>query len=149
MDRLPKSPYRSPSEVRRADDQRRATENYHPSEAAHHPPALGPSQVNPQPSPRIGATEERKEQPTPVPSAQQLPPPPQPQTQPPTQAPTPVQSQAPPQPPPQPQQPHLEPAARKMDMDEDYDDSGDEEKRPVKPQSERNSPKASNGAGHD
>lgn len=149
MDRVPNSPYRSPSEVRRADDQRRATENYHPSEAAHHPPALGPPQIKsqPQPSPRIGANEERRDQPTPAPPAQQLPPPPQPQQQAPTQAPPPAQSQPPPQS--QAPQPHLEPAARKMDMDEDYDDSGDDEKRPVKPQSERNSPKASNGANHD
>ncbi|CAD0053648.1 unnamed protein product [Aureobasidium pullulans] len=75
MDRIPNSPYRSPSEVRRAEDQRRATDNYHPSEAAHHPPALGPPQVKPQPqpSPRIGANEERREQHTPAPPAQQLP----------------------------------------------------------------------------
>lgn len=145
MDRVPNSPYRSPSEIRRADDQRRATENYHPSEAAHHPPALGPAQANPQPSPRIGATEERRDQPTPAPPAQQLPPPPQPQSQAPAPSPAPSQPQAPPQA----QQPHLEPAARKMDMDEDYDDSGDEDKRPTNPQSARTSPKPSNGANHE
>jgi glucose repression mediator protein len=121
-DRIPNSPFRSSSEVRRldeqrrADDQRRATENYHPSEAAHHPPALG-LQIKPQPSPRITSNEERLENATPA----------QPSTQPPAPA-----------------QPHLEPAARKMDMDEDYDDSGDEEKRPVNPQSGNSSPNASN-----
>jgi glucose repression mediator protein len=31
---------RSSSEARRIEDQRRANENYHPSEAAHHPPTL-------------------------------------------------------------------------------------------------------------
>lgn len=49
-------------------------------------------------------------------------------------------------PPPQPA-PVFEPAARKMEMDENYDDSGDEEKRSAtKQESQRNSPKAMNGA---
>lgn len=70
----------------------------------------------------------------------------------------------PPPPPPPPQTPHApeqpkeerkeqhEPAARKMEVDEDYDDSGDDEKRVQQPpRSERNSPRsasATNGVNH-
>lgn len=50
-------------------------------------------------------------------------------------------------PPPQPAPPQVfEPAARKMDVDENYDDSGDEEKRSTtKQESRKNSPKPANG----
>lgn len=94
---------RTSSEIRR-EDQRRANENYHPSEAAHHPPTL--------------------------PSMHQ------------------AQHQ-------QPQQEHLPPmaevsrderrepyeaAARKMEVDEDYDDEGEDDKRLPAGSGGRNSP---------
>jgi general transcriptional corepressor CYC8 len=75
---------RSPTEIQR-ENERRANENYHPSEAAHHPYSLAP-----QPA-RIGAIgtdppkEERKEA--------------------------------------------NEPAARKMDVDEDYDNNSEDDTR--------------------
>ena len=95
--RQPPSPIRHPrdsSEVRR-EEQRRADENYHPSEAAHHPPTL-PS-MHQQPQPQVQAQEhlppisdtgrdERNRE-------------------------------------------AYESAARKMDVDEDYDDEGEDEKR--------------------
>jgi len=41
----------------------------------------------------------------------------------------------------------VEPAARKMDVDEDYDDEGEEEKKAPGPvRSERNSPRTGGGA---
>ena len=50
---------------------------------------------------------------------------------------------------PAPAPPVYEPAARKMEVDENYDDSGDDDKRSVTKQdnSQRNSPKQSNGGG--
>lgn len=113
-------PNRSPTELRRLEEQRPPS-TYHPSEAAHHPPAL--------------------------PSMQSIT-----QQQPPSQQPSPPRMSAPPQeehrapPPPQPPQaPVYEPAARKMDMDENYDDSGDDDKRSAKQESRRNSPRPVNG----
>lgn len=110
---------RSSSEARRAEDQRRANENYHPSEAAHHPhthslPAhLPPMQSAP------GAVHE------------------QPQSLPPAPKDYPMEDrdrerkglehQVPPPPPPPMNEP--ERAARKMEVDEDYDDEGDDEKK--------------------
>lgn len=117
---------RSSSEARRAEDQRRldeqrrANDGYHPSEAAHHPqqhsvPAhLPPMQTAPGPAheppappppalkdyPMEDRDRERPEHPGPPP-------------------------------PPPPSAPISEPerAARKMDVDEDYDDEGDDEKK--------------------
>ena len=104
---------RSSSEIRRENDQRRANENYHPSEAAHHPYSLQPQPVHP---------------------TQQ---PPQPQ-----QTPQPQQQQ-------QQQIPSLhtimdapkeearkeidEPAARKVNVDEDYDNNSEDDKRRASP----------------
>ncbi|KAL3474371.1 hypothetical protein BJX99DRAFT_231729 [Aspergillus californicus] len=109
---------RSSSEIRR-EDQRRVNENYHPSEAAHHPPTL----------PSIQHIQH--------PSGTSLPPMTESSSTssngPPTVAPTPpVQVQVPVK------EEHLraeqtpthEPAARKMDVDEDYDDDGDDDKKP-------------------
>ncbi|KAI4203295.1 MAG: hypothetical protein LQ350_001992 [Teloschistes chrysophthalmus] len=104
---------RNSSEVRR-EDQRRADESYHPSEAAHHPPALpsmqqqGPPLSAPGPvsageqhsSIADGARDERRET--------------------------------------------FEPAARKMEVDEDYDDEGEDDKR-VGGSGGRNSPTRSSG----
>lgn len=76
---------RESSEHRRIEEPRRTLEAYHPSEAAHHPPAHSmPGQLPPMQGP---------------------PPPPQ----------------------------VLEPerAARKMDIDEEYDDCGDDDKKPI------------------
>ena len=92
--RQPSSPIRhtrSSSEARH-EEQRQADENYHPSEAAHHPPTL-PSMHQQQPQPRehlppindTGRDERSREA--------------------------------------------YESAARKMDVDEDYDDEGEDEKR--------------------
>lgn len=107
-DKVPTPPHRSPSEMRRMEDQRQP---YHPSEAAHHPPSLPSMQSITQPSPRMSAPPQEDR----------------------------FQPQQVPQPP-----PVYEPAARKMEMDEDYDDSGDDEKRSVqKQESQRSSPRPS------
>ena len=110
-------PNRSPSEMRRMDEQRPSS-TYHPSEAAHHPPAPPAPQGLPsmqsinQPSPPRMSAPPREEE--------QRGPPPQP---------TPV----------------YEPAARKMEIDDNYDDSGDDDKRSTKQESRRSSPKTVNG----
>ena len=90
---------RSSSEVRR-ENERRANENYHPSEAAHHPyTAPGPMpQMPPMQTMLDGPTEDRKEP--------------------------------------------VENAARKVDVDEDYDNSEDDKK----PAAMRNSPQSANAA---
>ncbi|KAM0348423.1 hypothetical protein ACHAPU_004396 [Fusarium lateritium] len=125
---------RNSSEVRRADDARRpeeprreeprrpesaprhVTDSYHPSDAAHHPPshAPGPSHLPPMqqgpPTPMSGVVHEKPPSVAPPkedrpPSLEHAPPPrPAPITEP-------------------------ERAARKMDVDEDYDDSGEDEKK--------------------
>lgn len=105
---------RSSSEARR-EDQRRANENYHPSEAAHHPPTL----------PSIQHMQQQQ------PGGSSIPPiseGPQPASNPPSAGPesqAPVKEEASRKEP----APLHEPAARKMDVDEDYDDDGDDEKR--------------------
>jgi glucose repression mediator protein len=117
---------RSSSEARRVEEQRRANENYHPSEAAHHPhthnlpPQLPPMQAGsgpaheqkgplpPPPAPRDYVMEERdvaRERERQEHSA----------------------------PPPPPAMGEPERAARKMDVDEDYDDEGDDDKKPSGP----------------
>ncbi|KAK5997032.1 General transcriptional corepressor ssn6 [Cladobotryum mycophilum] len=121
---------RNSSEVRRVEDQRRAeepprrqeeprhkTENYHPSEAAHHTQnhsVGGPSHLPPMqqgPSPMQGPVHD-KPQPVPTPKEERAP----------------TEQPPPPRPaPPVPSEP--ERAARKMDVDEDYDDSGEDEKK--------------------
>ncbi|KAF2718472.1 TPR-like protein [Polychaeton citri CBS 116435] len=106
-------PNRSPSEMRRMDEQRPSS-TYHPSEAAHHPPTLPSMQNITHQSPRMSAPPQEDHR-----------------------APPPPPAPKPPQTP-----PVYEPAARKMEMDENYDDSGDEEKRTAsKHGSTRNSPK--------
>ncbi|KAG9231411.1 tetratricopeptide [Amylocarpus encephaloides] len=113
------------AEDQRREEQRRANENYHPSEAAHHPPTahLPPMQapLGPQHPPHAPVHE--------------LPPPPPP----PASAHKEYVAEDrererermdhPPPPPPQPV-PVGEPerASRRMDVDEDYDDSGEEDK---------------------
>ncbi|PTU19439.1 hypothetical protein P175DRAFT_0510699 [Aspergillus ochraceoroseus IBT 24754] len=107
---------RSSSEIRR-EDQRRVNESYHPSEAAHHPPTLPSIQHMPQ-----------------HPSGSSLPPMAEsapassngPSTAPPASQ---VQVQVKEEPARGEQAPAHEPAARKMDVDENYDDDGDDEKR--------------------
>ncbi|KAK3713799.1 glucose repression mediator protein [Vermiconidia calcicola] len=103
-------PIRSPSELRRMEESHPMSA-YHPSEAAHHPPALPSMQTITQQAP--GA-------PPPHQDEQRGPPPPS--------QPAPV----------------YEPAARKMDVDENYDDSGDD-KSATKQESQRNSPRAAVG----
>lgn len=106
---------RSSSEARR-EDVRRANENYHPSEAAHHPPTLPsiqnmPPQTSGGPSlpPMVeGSAPTSNGPPSGPPSAN-----------------TPVKEE-----PSRPEAPSShEPPARKMDVDEDYDDEPDEEKK--------------------
>ena len=97
----------TPPELRRMEEPR-PTSAYHPSEAAHHPPALPSMQTITQQSPSASTAPQEE---------QRLPPPPPP--------PAPV----------------YEPAARKMDVDENYDDSGDD-KSATKQESQRNSPRA-------
>lgn len=112
---------RSSSEARRDDarreDARRANENYHPSEAAHHPPTLPSIQdMPPHPSaaPSLPPMTEGSG------PASNGPPPSGPAS-----ANTPVKEEAP-----RPEAPPAhEPAARKMDVDEDYDDDVEEEKK--------------------
>ncbi|KAI1506475.1 hypothetical protein F5X99DRAFT_364330 [Biscogniauxia marginata] len=105
-------------ELRRAEDQRHANENYHPSEAAHHPPAhsVPPNHLPPMqqgPSPMQGLIHE-----VPQPS-------PAPKDYPPDER---QRLDHPPAPAP-PRMDEPERAARKMDVDDDYDDSGEEEKK--------------------
>lgn len=94
----PSTPTRTDSYRRESSEHRRIEEprrmEYHPSEAAHHPPTHGmPGQLPPM-------------------------------------------QQGPPPPPPPPQQQHEpERAARKMDIDEEYDDSGEDEKKVPHPAS--------------
>ncbi|KAI1815704.1 hypothetical protein GGS20DRAFT_596628 [Poronia punctata] len=115
-------------EMRRADEQRheqrhdqrhdqRHANDYHPSEAAHHPPVhamqpnhLPPMQSGPSPMPGI-----MHEPPQPSPAAKEY-----------SQEDRP-RLEHPPAPASQVNEP--ERAARKMDVDEDYDDSGEEEKK--------------------
>lgn len=85
---------RSTSEIRR-ENERQANENYHPSEAAHHPHAL-PQQIPSMHTMFDTAKDERKE--------------------------------------------HVEQAARKVEVDEDYDINSDEEKRAIGSGGVRNSP---------
>jgi general transcriptional corepressor CYC8 len=75
---------RSSSEIRRENAQR-VSENYHPSEAAHHPYSLPPQQIPSMHTILDGSKEDRKE--------------------------------------------NIEPAARKMEVDEDYDNNSDDDKR--------------------
>ncbi|RYP56785.1 hypothetical protein DL769_009852 [Monosporascus sp. CRB-8-3] len=105
-------------EMRRADEQRHANDGYHPSEAAHHPPAHAmPNHLPPMqqgPSSLQGALHERL---PPTPAAKEYPQEERPRID------------HPPAPAAPPQVNEPERAARKMDVDEDYDDSGEEEKK--------------------
>lgn len=98
---------RSASELQRDDQRRTADDNYHPSQAAHHPPTLPSLHPHPEPQPPVQA----------------LPPPPPPQPQ---HLPPMVE---PPPPPPRTEPRDLEPAIRKVELDDDYNDDGEDEKR--------------------
>ncbi|KAF9893767.1 glucose repression mediator protein [Aspergillus nanangensis] len=104
---------RNSSEGRR--EEHRPDENYHPSEAAHHPPTL-PSIQNMPPHASGSSLPPMTESPV-APSSG-----PQPGI-PSTQVPVKEEPRA------GEQTPVHEPAARKMDVDEDYDDDADDEKR--------------------
>lgn len=108
---------RRPEEPRRSDEPRHKTESYHPSEAAHHTQSHSVSSnhlppMQPGSGPMTGVVHE-KPQPPVVPKEE-------PRTE-----------QAPPARPPPPPASEPERAARKMDVDEDYDDSGEDEKKAV------------------
>ncbi|EMR65542.1 putative transcriptional corepressor protein [Eutypa lata UCREL1] len=105
-------------EMRRVEEQRHANDGYHPSEAAHHPPAH--AMPNHLPPMQQGLS------PMPGPLHERLPPTPAPKEYPQDERPR-VDHPAAPVVPPQVTEP--ERAARKMDVDEDYDDSGEEEKK--------------------
>ncbi|KAI7383943.1 TPR-like protein [Hortaea werneckii] len=121
-DKIATPPNRSPSELRRMEDVRPMS-GYHPSEAAHHPPSLPSMQSitaqSPQPQHQMSAPPQEDNRSAPMQSQ------PQQQSQPPQV---------------------YEPAARKMDVDENYDDSADD-KSTTKQESRRNSPKPMNGGG--
>ncbi|KAI9681380.1 MAG: glucose repression mediator protein [Caeruleum heppii] len=100
----PREPHRrSPSEARRAEDQRRANEGYHPSEAAHHPPTVPAVHHHQGPPVPDGPKDEWREQ-------------------------------------------QHEPAARKMDVDEDYDEGNEDEKRPFTAGPDKTSPQSAHSA---
>lgn len=140
----PREPFRRNSSETRREDQRRANENYHPSEAAHHPlthavptttqlppmqPAATPTRESLPPPPSVGKDYPMVDAPAERRSPQQLPPPPPPPAQVQPQPPQPQQAQpAPPTPVAAPAVAE-ERAARKMDVDENYDDEGEEEKK--------------------
>ncbi|EHK98143.1 putative General transcriptional corepressor ssn6 [Glarea lozoyensis 74030] len=119
-------------EDQRREDQRRANENYHPSDAAHHPPAPHALPQAHLPSMQGGPSAAH----TPRTPVQELPPPPAPpaikdygaeereRERERMERPPPPTSQAPPPPVGEPER-----ASRKMDIDEDYDDSGEEDKK--------------------
>lgn len=102
---------RRAEEQRRADEQRHANEAYHPSEAAHHPPShSGPAHLPPMqqgPSPMQGLMHEG---PGPQAGLEER------RMEHPPAAHAPIISEP-------------ERAARKMEVDEDYDDSGEEDKK--------------------
>ena len=92
----PKDRFRRSSSELRRDQERRANENYHPSEAAHHPyshPQLIPSMQSILDAPK----DERKE--------------------------------------------HIEQAARKVDVDEDYDNNSEDDKQRGRPSAAVSSPR--------
>lgn len=98
----PPSRHSRSSSAARRDEQRRADENYHPSEAAHHPqtlPSMQPQQPPPVEPPQTPASETGRDE----------------------------------------RRETYEAAARKMEVDEDYDDDGEDQKR----KEERNSPQHS------
>ncbi|KAI1269622.1 hypothetical protein F5Y18DRAFT_370800 [Xylariaceae sp. FL1019] len=106
---------RRAEELRRPDEQRHGNDVYHPSEAAHHPQIhmppnhLPPMQSGPSPMPGI-----MHEPPLPSPAAKEYSQEDRPRLE---HPPAPALPREP------------ERAARKMDVDEDYDDSGEEEKK--------------------
>lgn len=119
--KLATPPNHSPSELRRTEEMPQPPSTYRPSEAAHHPPPAQPilapvTQTSP---PRSVAPQEEASAPAPPPQS--------------TIAATPTPAV-------------YEPAARKMEVDENYDDSGDDEKRSsTKHESRRGSPRSING----
>ncbi|KAI0025109.1 hypothetical protein F4780DRAFT_722274 [Xylariomycetidae sp. FL0641] len=103
-------------DMRRAEEQRHINDNYHPSEAAHHPPAhsMPPNHLPPMqsgPSPMQGLIHDG---PQPSPAAKEY-----------TQEERRLDHPSAPAP----QMNEPERAARKMEVDDDYDDSGEEEKK--------------------
>ncbi|KAI1804533.1 TPR-like protein [Daldinia bambusicola] len=105
-------------EMRRVEEQRHVAESYHPSDAAHHPPTHSmPNHLPPMqqgPPPQLPSLIHDGPQPSPAPKDY---PPDERQRLEHPAAPTPSQVNEP------------ERAARKMDVDDDYDDSGEEEKK--------------------
>jgi general transcriptional corepressor CYC8 len=109
---------RRAEDMRRAEEQRHANDGYHPSEAAHHPQnhSMPPNHLPPMqsgPSPMQGILHEGPPSgppPKEYPADER-----QPMEHPPSARPPPINEP--------------ERAARKMDVDEDYDDSGEEEKK--------------------
>ncbi|KAL4754590.1 hypothetical protein BDW72DRAFT_165704 [Aspergillus terricola var. indicus] len=113
----------SPGELQRPDvrreDQRRANEGYHPSEAAHHPPTLPSIQHMPQHASGGSLPPMAESASTPSNGPATVPPTTQVQVQVPVKEEHARAEQA----------PTHEPAARKMEVDEDYDDDGEDDKK--------------------
>ena len=104
----PRHQRRSSSEMRRE-----ANQNYHPSEAAHHPPLAASQQPHPDQQQQQASSQSQSQ-------AQSQS---QPQSQPPQHLPP--MSEASREPP----RDNFEHPARKMEIDENYDDAGDDDKR--------------------
>lgn len=130
------SPSTHRASLERADDQRRAlanSENYHPSEAAHHPPPVGPLATSgPTQLPAINSTT-----PNSAASGPSLPPLSGAEAMKPDEHDGSAGAARPPT------ARVEEPAARKMDVDENYDDDEPEGKEKV---SERSSPRTAGEA---
>ncbi|KAL4876049.1 hypothetical protein BJY04DRAFT_200502 [Aspergillus karnatakaensis] len=109
---------RGSSEIRR-EDQRRVNETYHPSEAAHHPPTLPSIQHMPQHPSGTSLPPMAESAPAPSNGSSAV----IPTTQVQVQVPVKEEHARAEQP------PAHEPAARKMEVDEDYDDDGDDDKK--------------------
>ena len=128
-------PNRSPTELRRLEENRPPS-TYRPSEASHHPSSLPSMHTISQQQPAQPMASQQPVQPPQQPSPPRASAPPQEEHRAPPPSVQPVAPQ---------QAPVYEPAARKMEMDENYDDSGDDDKRSAKQESRRNSPKPANG----
>ncbi|PHH68080.1 hypothetical protein CDD82_859 [Ophiocordyceps australis] len=107
---------RRAEEARKPEDSRSQNDGYHPSEAAHHPQPVGPSQLPPiqQGSGPMSGIVQEQSQTGSVAKKEERPPA--------DTAPASSQASGAAEP---------ERAARKMDVDEDYDDSGEDDKKAV------------------
>jgi hypothetical protein len=111
----PSNHRRNSSESRR-EDHRRATDGYHPSDASHHPQALPPIQQQQKPLPQLSPPQQ-----APLPPSRTLEMPPQ----------EPLPPALPDVPREERREERFEKAARKVEIDEDYDEPTEDDKRAV------------------